>query len=83
MGCVEDSKVYGANGQTFSADESPNIIARVPRDPTDNPILAALIASKAEYLVTGDLDLLSLRHLYPIITPSEFVKKMRPAGKGK
>lgn len=46
--------------------------ARVPRDRNDDPILATLIASKADYLVTGDSDLLALAQTYPILTPAQF-----------
>lgn len=42
------------------------------RDPADQPILAALLASGADYLVTGDKDLLALADEYPIITPAAF-----------
>jgi putative PIN family toxin of toxin-antitoxin system len=42
------------------------------RDPKDQPILDALIVSGADYLITGDKDLLALADTYPIVTPSEF-----------
>lgn len=42
------------------------------RDAADQPVLGTLLASKANYLVTGDKDLLALSDRYPIITPSEF-----------
>lgn len=42
------------------------------RDLSDNVILKTLIASHANYLVTGDDDLLILKEHYPIITLSEF-----------
>jgi uncharacterized protein len=42
------------------------------RDPADQPVLATLRASKAEYLITGDKDLLALAEKYPIVTPSTF-----------
>lgn len=42
------------------------------RDPADQPVLLTLVASKANYLVTGDKDLLALAHDYPIVTPAEF-----------
>lgn len=42
------------------------------RDPADQPVLLALIASKADYLVTGDKDLLALAGRYPIVTPADF-----------
>jgi uncharacterized protein len=50
--------------------------AHVPRDAKDNMVLASLIASKADYLVTGDLDLLTLADTYPIISPAYFVKRI-------
>jgi putative PIN family toxin of toxin-antitoxin system len=50
--------------------------ASVPKDPGDNIILATLIASKAECLITGDTDLLSLRDRYAILTPAEFVTRL-------
>ena len=48
----------------------------VPRDPQDSPILAALIASGADALVSGDRNLLELRGKYPIQTPAEFVRRL-------
>ena len=48
----------------------------VPNDPDDSPMLASLVIAKAEYLVTGDSDLLALRTRYPILTPAEFAAKL-------
>ena len=48
----------------------------VPRDPYDTPILATLVASNADVLVSGDRDLLELRRKYPIQTPAEFVRRL-------
>jgi putative PIN family toxin of toxin-antitoxin system len=42
------------------------------RDPADQPVLLTLLAAKADYLVTGDKDLLALASQYPIVTPAEF-----------
>ena len=42
------------------------------RDPADQPILGTLTASGADYLITGDRDLLALEETYPIVTPSKF-----------
>ncbi|MBN9461204.1 MAG: putative toxin-antitoxin system toxin component, PIN family [Burkholderiales bacterium] len=42
------------------------------RDPADQPVLLTLSAAKADYLITGDKDLLALANQYPILTPSEF-----------
>ena len=46
--------------------------ARVPRDRRDDIILATYLASDADYLLTGDDDLLSLRPEYAILTAREF-----------
>ncbi len=42
------------------------------RDPADQAVLLTLKAAKADYLVTGDKDLLVLASSYPIVTPAEF-----------
>lgn len=42
------------------------------RDPADQQVLAALRASRAAYLITGDKDLLALAERYPIVTPAMF-----------
>ena len=46
----------------------------VVRDIKDTPILDTLLISKADYLVTGDKDLLSLKEDYSIITLADFHK---------
>lgn len=50
--------------------------ARVPKDANDNPILATLLASRADVLVTGDDDLLVLADQYRIEPPSRFVERL-------
>ncbi len=46
------------------------------RDTDDQPVLATLLAalktSGADYLITGDKDLLALADRYPIVTPAKF-----------
>lgn len=42
------------------------------RDPADQPVLLTLLAAKADYLITGDKDLLALANQYPIVTPADF-----------
>lgn len=49
---------------------------QVPTDPDDSPILATLIAGKADYLISGDKDLLALKKLYPVLSPGEFVERL-------
>jgi putative PIN family toxin of toxin-antitoxin system len=41
-------------------------------DPTDQQVLGTLLASKADYLITGDKDLLALAEKYAILTPALF-----------
>jgi putative PIN family toxin of toxin-antitoxin system len=52
------------------------ISVEVPADPDDVPILATLVAAKADVLITGDGDLLALRDRYAILTPAEFVHRL-------
>jgi len=42
------------------------------RDAADQQVLGTLLASKADYLITGDKDLLALAEKYPIVTPASF-----------
>ena len=46
------------------------------RDPSDDPILASHVASKADFLATGDGDLLALKDRYSIVKPAEFAEKL-------
>lgn len=48
------------------------------RDPDDVPVLALLIGSGADYLITGDKDLLALAASYPILPPAEFEARFSP-----
>ena len=47
------------------------------RDKADGPVLGTLLASNADYLVTGDKDLLALTGRYPIVTPAVFWERHR------
>jgi putative PIN family toxin of toxin-antitoxin system len=42
------------------------------RDKADQPVLGTLLAGRADYLITGDKDLLTLAGRYPIVTPAVF-----------
>ena len=52
------------------------------RDPDDLPVLGAATAGTADYLVTGDSDLLTLGAFQgiPIISPREFYDRVRGNG---
>lgn len=53
-----------------------HIDVTVESDVNDSPILATLIASNADYLITGDQDLLKLKDQYSILTLTEFNQKL-------
>jgi len=42
------------------------------RDKSDQMILGTLRAARADYLVTGDKDLLALGEQFPVVTPAAF-----------
>jgi len=48
----------------------------VCRDPKDNPILECAVSGKADFIVTGDKDLLTLKSFrkIPIVTPRKFLE---------
>jgi putative PIN family toxin of toxin-antitoxin system len=62
-----DSLMFLADVIEPDAEQEPGL-----RDAADQQVLATLRASHADYLVTGDKDLLELAGRYPIVTPAEF-----------
>jgi putative PIN family toxin of toxin-antitoxin system len=42
------------------------------RDKADQSVLGTLLAAQADYLITGDKDLLALAGRYPVVTPASF-----------
>ncbi len=42
------------------------------RDDADQPVLGTLLASQADYLITGDKDLLALSGKYSMVSPAVF-----------
>ena len=52
--------------------EPAKIVDPELRDAADQPVLGTLVASGADYLITGDKDLLVLAGRYPVVTPAEF-----------
>ena len=49
-----------------------DVVVPRPRDIDDQQVLATLIASKADWLITGDEDLLVLADRYHILSPAAF-----------
>jgi uncharacterized protein len=52
--------------------EPEMVIEPALRDAADQQVLGTLRASRADYLITGDKDLLALGDRYPIVTPAAF-----------
>ncbi len=69
--------------QTVGQKYQPTAKNQVSRDPKDNFLLDLIDISKADYLVTGDKDLLVLNPLRntQIITPSDFDAKLNKASR--
>jgi len=65
----------------FSAKifETKHIKAKVPKDHKDDHVLATFLASEADYLITGDDDLLCLNDQYQIISLKDFVSQFGDA----
>jgi uncharacterized protein len=59
----------------LEADPPPQV--DFPRDPKDQPFLVAALVAGADYLVTGDNDLLGAQHLVPtrIVTVADFARQ--------
>src|SRR5271165_1522929 len=62
-----DSLMFLADIVEPDADEDASL-----RDLGDQQVLATLRVSQADYLITGDKDLLALAEKYPIVTPATF-----------
>jgi putative PIN family toxin of toxin-antitoxin system len=64
---LADSFLFRADIVELDAEIDPNL-----RDHADQPVLATLRVSRADYLITGDKDLLALAGKYTIVTPAGF-----------
>lgn len=71
---IEDE--VDALGILAVAVEPEKVVPGTVRDPGDLLVFGTLLASKADYLITGDGDLLALAQQYPaIISPADFWRK--------
>ena len=56
--------------------EPEPLSGKAVRDPDDIPVLGTFLAAGADYLITGDRNLLALADRYPsIVTPADFWRK--------
>jgi putative PIN family toxin of toxin-antitoxin system len=57
-----------------------SIASAVAKDPTDDAVLACALAAQADLIVSGDRDLLQLKHYQhiPIVTPIEALTRLSP-----
>ena len=65
-----DSLFFLADIVESDGSEDPGL-----RDPGDQQVLGTFRASGANYLITGDKDLLALQEKYPIVTPAVFWRR--------
>jgi uncharacterized protein len=52
-----------------------DVVVPRPRDADDWVVPATTVAGCADWLITGDADLLALSDQFPILTPSAFVER--------
>jgi putative PIN family toxin of toxin-antitoxin system len=64
---LADSFLFMAEIVEASGDLEPAL-----RDKADGPVLGTMLAARADYLITGDKDLLALAGRYAIVTPAAF-----------
>lgn len=52
-----------------------NQVVKISRDPNDNMFIETALAGACDYIISGDLDLLVLKHVQQIriVTPSEYL----------
>lgn len=72
--CAAVVAAYAGDKEVIDVAETS---ATVPADAGDNMVLATLLASGADALITGDAGLLELAERHPIVTPAEFVARIR------
>jgi putative PIN family toxin of toxin-antitoxin system len=78
MPAVRVQEVVGFLREHSVLVEPTHVPAKACRDPDDRPILGTAAAGRANCLVTGDADLLSLEQFetIPIITPRSFYDRL-------
>jgi putative PIN family toxin of toxin-antitoxin system len=62
--------------------QPPPLPKPVCRDPDDDHVLALAVAARAEVIVSGDVDLLSLQSFesIPILSPADFLSRLTAGG---
>ena len=63
----------------FDSVEPAGEIAGFSRDPEDNPVIGLALSARADFLISGDKDLLVLKKIkgVKIISPAEFWRESR------
>ena len=52
-----------------------DLVEPLPLPPAAVPVLGTFLAAEADYLITGDQDLLALGDRHPILTPADFWRR--------
>ncbi len=68
-----------AESRSLFLQAQPPPAVEFPRDPKDQPFLVAALASSADYLITGDKDLLGAKGIIAtrIVTVAEFASEFQ------
>lgn len=79
FGFTEDEKTgfYVAILSRTTVLQPEETVSEIESDPDDNAFLSCAIAGSAEFIVSGDKDLLDLGsfHGIPIVTPAQFLNE--------
>jgi uncharacterized protein len=75
---IDDALDFMKEWKNFTNYVVPRCRVTVCRDAADNEVLACALEASADYIVSGDNDLLALNifHGIPIISPANFVKNV-------
>ena len=81
---VEIARAARAEYELLAQIVHPRRIPQVARDPDDNEVLAAARSGDAEYVVTGDRDLLALgeHEGTRVLTPRQFEERLDAGSSG-
>ena len=75
----DDIKELASLVQSYARITPPGTRLQICRDPKDDIVLECAVAGEADYIVTGDEDLLCLtsyRNIH-IITPAQFIRTLK------
>lgn len=75
---IKEALDFMSEWKNFSKFVTPRCCVTVCRDPEDNEVLACALEASADYVISGDKDLLTIKvfHGIQIFSPIDFVNKI-------